>query len=140
MVTDVAKLKPRRGRNRHDLVVMQQEDVTVRIRSELQCLVLFGVLALRKPWQWVSHITSVGSGHDDNSPGSDELGDLLQKLIRVRDVLDDLTDKHRVERPRKGHLQRVAWCVANGAAFIFGFHIIDEIAAEVVPDRKSTRL
>jgi hypothetical protein len=67
-----------------------------------------GLGAFQELRQWVLEIAAIGRRHHDMSARFHELFDLLQKLVRMRDMPDNLGDQHHVKTPIQAEVENIA--------------------------------
>lgn len=72
-----------------DFIDVQEKNVTVGVGLKLNGLILGRIAALRELWEGVAEILPRRSGQHDPSARSHQGGNLSQKVVRVRNMLDD---------------------------------------------------
>src|SRR5438309_8505323 len=72
-------------------------------------------------------------GHNDVAARLRQCCNLHEKVIRVRDMLDDLGGQYNIELSGEANREEVTGCEVNNPALMFQLHVAYKIFAKIVP-------
>src|SRR4030095_3987362 len=112
---------------------MQQEDVRICVRPELESLEDAGIGPVGESRQTIAEVSTVGCGHHHVASRPGKPANLAQKLVPMRHVLDDFGGQDDVEGALQTEMEGVAWRKMHLPAFVLEADVASEIGADVVP-------